>query len=134
MLMAAGDVKILAGKLFDSYASELVVNRLITVSSDTGLIVRVEPFDDSKEGLARAGVDLEDASTIDLRRQTVLPGFVDAHVHRKCTAISRHIYNNSTRFMQYSYILTLRRAGQTKSLVRVSQNGPSVRPSMPSAP
>ena len=86
MHRSAETIKILAGKLFDSYAGDVVERRLILVSPDSGLIVGVEAFEDSPEWLSRAGIDLEDDSTIDLRGQTVLPGFVDAHVHRKCTA------------------------------------------------
>lgn len=75
------NVKILAGRLFDSYAGDVVANRLITVSPTSGLIVGVEEFKDSKEWFAEAGIDLGDESTIDLRGLTVLPGFIDTHVH-----------------------------------------------------
>ncbi|KIP04019.1 hypothetical protein PHLGIDRAFT_110162 [Phlebiopsis gigantea 11061_1 CR5-6] len=81
MHRSAGDIKILAGELFDSYAGELVKNKLIFVSPDSGLIVGVDTFEDSDEGLRRAGIDLRDEATIDLRGLTVLPGFVDTHVH-----------------------------------------------------
>lgn len=81
MHRSAGDIKILAGELFDSYAGELVKHKLISVSPDSGLIVGVDTFEDSDEGLRRAGIDLRDEATIDLRGLTVLPGFVDTHVH-----------------------------------------------------
>ena len=61
---------------FDSESAELVYREtLFEVSQDTGLIHRIcslqdIPVDDS-EGI------------IDLRGLTVLPGFVDTHVHRK---------------------------------------------------
>jgi imidazolonepropionase-like amidohydrolase len=76
-------VKILAGTLFDSYTGELLPNRLIVVSPESGLILDVTEYEDSDAGLIQAAVDLSSESTIDLRDQTVLPGFVDAHVHRK---------------------------------------------------
>ena len=83
MPAAAGTTttKILAGKLFDSPTGELLLNRLITVSSESGLIVDVRGFADSAQGLSAAGVGLDDPNTVDLRERTVLPGFVDAHVH-----------------------------------------------------
>lgn len=74
---------ILAGRLFDSHTGGLRAHRLITTSSDSGLITDVREFEDTPLGLAAAGVDLRDPNTIDLRGQTVLPGFVDAHVHCK---------------------------------------------------
>jgi cytosine/adenosine deaminase-related metal-dependent hydrolase len=83
MHSSAGNIKILAGKLFDSYAGDVVRNRVITVSANSGLIVGVEAFEDAEEWFKTAGIDLTDESTIDLRDQTVLPGFVDAHVHRE---------------------------------------------------
>lgn len=88
MYRSSQNINILAGRLFDSYTGDIVDNRLITVSVDSGLIVSVETFEDSAEWLSRAGINLEDESTIDLRNQTVLPGFVDAHVHCECTAFT----------------------------------------------
>lgn len=83
----SSDVKILAGQLFDSYAGDVLQNRVITVSPDSGLIVDVAVFENTEQGLCDVGVNLNDESTIDLRKLTVLPGFVDAHVHckYKCT-------------------------------------------------
>ncbi|CAL1694760.1 unnamed protein product [Somion occarium] len=52
--------KIYAGTLFDSEKCELIKHRVISVS---------------------ANVDFSDARNIDLRSKTVLPGFVDCHVH-----------------------------------------------------
>ncbi|EKM60544.1 uncharacterized protein PHACADRAFT_189669 [Phanerochaete carnosa HHB-10118-sp] len=74
-------MNIVAGKLFDSYTGDLVENQLITVSSDLGLILKVDKYEDKKEWFEERGIDLKDDSTIDLRGQTVLPGFVDTHVH-----------------------------------------------------
>lgn len=77
-------ITILAGKMFDSQAATLRHNVLLTVSAGTGLVVAVDTFEDDPAWLAQRGVDLTDeAATIDLRGLTVLPGFVDAHVHRE---------------------------------------------------
>lgn len=81
------NMQIIAGKLFDSYTGELVENQLITVSPDSGLIIRVDKFEDKKEWFEERGIDLKDDTTVDLRGQTVLPGFVDTHVHSRCAYI-----------------------------------------------
>ncbi len=71
--------RILAGKLFDPYTGDLLQNRLITVSPESGLILDVQPFDDS---VLASIADLADPNAIvDLRDLTVLPGLVDVHVH-----------------------------------------------------
>ncbi|KAJ3521806.1 hypothetical protein NM688_g8970 [Phlebia brevispora] len=73
---AVKKTKILAGKLFDPYSLDFLENRLITVSEKSGLIVDVQPFDHL------TGIVLSrQPDVVDLRKQTVLPGFVDAHVH-----------------------------------------------------
>ncbi|KAJ7677899.1 hypothetical protein DFH06DRAFT_562277 [Mycena polygramma] len=63
--------KILAGQLFDPYLLQLVPNQLITVSRKTGLVLDVCSF----------ATDQLPADAIDLRHLTVVPGFVDVHVH-----------------------------------------------------
>ncbi|KAF7369260.1 Amidohydro-rel domain-containing protein [Mycena venus] len=63
--------RILAGKLFDPYLLQLVPNQLITVSRKTGLVLDVCSFTASQLP----------PETIDLRHLTVVPGFVDVHVH-----------------------------------------------------
>ena len=68
-------VKIYAGKLFDPYARALVPNQLITVSSVSGLITSLTTFDPHDVDV------VENETVIDLRRNTILPGFVDVHVH-----------------------------------------------------
>ena len=70
-------IRILAGKLYDPYVGDLLPNRIISISPQSGLILNVEPFD-SNSAPADASLDSE---IIDLRDQTVLPGFVDVHVH-----------------------------------------------------
>ncbi len=59
---------ILAGRLFDPSSEDFVDSQLIAVSKRTGLIVDVHDY-------TAGSVD------IDLGHLTVLPGFVDAHVH-----------------------------------------------------
>ncbi|KAJ7097555.1 hypothetical protein C8R44DRAFT_949044 [Mycena epipterygia] len=68
--------RILAGRLFDPYLLQLVPNQFITISRKTGLVLDVGTF-------SPASVEqmLDDPDTIDLRHLTVVPGFVDAHVH-----------------------------------------------------
>ncbi|KAK7695152.1 hypothetical protein QCA50_002342 [Cerrena zonata] len=69
-------VKIYAGKLFDSEKGQLVEHKLITVSTESGLIVDVRTYDPRA-----VEADFSIEANIDLRSQTVLPGFVDCHVH-----------------------------------------------------
>ena len=71
--------RILAGELFDPYTCKVVKNKLITVSQDSGLVIDVDSFNDLQgHGIAR------DSDVIDLRKETVLPGLVDVHVHCEC--------------------------------------------------
>jgi cytosine/adenosine deaminase-related metal-dependent hydrolase len=72
---AAATKVVLAGKLFDPYTLELLENQAITISSDSGLILDVTSF-------SNIGSDFV-GDVIDLRNSTVLPGFVDTHVHCK---------------------------------------------------
>jgi imidazolonepropionase-like amidohydrolase len=64
-------IHVLAGKLFDSVHAEFLSNQLIIVSQYTGRITSVKHYQGHEH------VD------INLSHLTVLPGFVDAHVH--CT-------------------------------------------------
>ena len=91
MYRSTNDVRILAGWLFDSYTGNLVQNRVITVSPDSGLIIDVDTFEDSDDGLCRAGIDLKRETTIDLRELTILPGFVDVRVHCKARSTAARI-------------------------------------------
>ncbi|KAJ7234762.1 hypothetical protein B0H12DRAFT_1238973 [Mycena haematopus] len=61
-----------AGQLFDPYLLRLVPNQLITVSQETGLVLEVCSFNSFNK---------LPPETIDLRHLTVVPGFVDVHVH-----------------------------------------------------
>lgn len=79
-------VKIFAGKLYDPYALQLVPKQLITLSSRTGLILKVRTYGDRDELVfdpLLAPSRTDDGEIIDLRECTVMPGFVDAHVHRE---------------------------------------------------
>ncbi|KAJ6598180.1 hypothetical protein DFH09DRAFT_1394180 [Mycena vulgaris] len=69
--------RILAGNLFDPYLLQLVPNQLITVSRKTGLVLDVCTFSPASV----RQILLDDPDTIDLCHLTVVPGFVDAHVH-----------------------------------------------------
>ncbi|KAJ7445957.1 hypothetical protein B0H11DRAFT_1879850 [Mycena galericulata] len=70
--------KILAGQLFDPHLLQLVSNQLITVSRKTGLVLDVSSFSPDP---ATVNTLLDDPDAIDLRHLTVVPGFVDVHVH-----------------------------------------------------
>lgn len=72
-------MRIFAGRLFDPYSLELLGNQVITVSPERGLILEVRSYSNDEP----AGVDWSDPLVVDLRHATVLPGFVDAHVHSK---------------------------------------------------
>ena len=69
--------RIYAGKLFDSEAQTLLSNRLITVATDSGLILSVAGYTPGNVPSS------ESEDVIDLSNATVLPGLVDTHVH--CT-------------------------------------------------
>jgi imidazolonepropionase-like amidohydrolase len=73
---AAATKIVLAGKLFDPYTLDLLDNQAITICNDSGMILDVAPFPENGGDLASF-----DGEVIDLRHLTVLPGFVDTHVH-----------------------------------------------------
>ena len=77
-------VKIYAGKLFDPYTLQLLPQRVITVSEDSGLVLDVQPY----SGDEVRNVDFASREdVVDLRAATVLPGLVDVHVHSESCAI-----------------------------------------------
>lgn len=69
---------VLAGKLFDQYTLQLLDNQAITICNDSGMILDVSPLSAISSNFASF-----DGEVIDLRHLTVLPGFVDTHVHCK---------------------------------------------------
>ncbi|EIM92912.1 uncharacterized protein STEHIDRAFT_127652 [Stereum hirsutum FP-91666 SS1] len=80
--------RVYAGKLFDPESLELLENRVITVSETLGLVLDVRTFEEAEYGAETAvwkdkenRGEVSKVRTVDLRKLTVLPGFVDAHVH-----------------------------------------------------
>ncbi|KAF9461895.1 hypothetical protein BDZ94DRAFT_1322965 [Collybia nuda] len=68
-----GAYHILAGQIFDSHACKFVPNQVISVDGVNGTILGVQDHAHFTKP--------KDEDFIDLRHLTVLPGFVDAHVH-----------------------------------------------------
>jgi cytosine/adenosine deaminase-related metal-dependent hydrolase len=76
-------VKILAGRLFDSISGQFLEEQLITVCPSRGIILDIRPCSlNEAVDILREGEDV-----VDLRGQTVLPGFVDTHVHCEPTLL-----------------------------------------------
>lgn len=67
--------RIIAGQIFDSFERKIVRSRTITVDRNKGIILSIEPHS-PQDFTVTEGVEI-----IDLRHLTVLPGFVDVHVH-----------------------------------------------------
>ena len=99
-------VRIYAGKLFDPHALQLLPQRVVTVSEHLGLVVDVRPY---AEGEASAVDFARDETAIDLRDATVLPGFVDAHVHCEFEFISRPVDGEEETFAGRSLRIAVRR-------------------------
>ncbi|KAL5533824.1 hypothetical protein ACEPAG_284 [Sanghuangporus baumii] len=74
-------ILILAGSLFDPRSLDFLHDQAITVDPVTGLISDVRPLGELDSEAVANAVQAGDPSVIDLRRATVLPGFVDVHVH-----------------------------------------------------
>jgi imidazolonepropionase-like amidohydrolase len=69
--------KIRTGQVFDPIARVMLPRQVIWVDRDTGIVIRL-----GEEGEAlRSEFELE-VTDVDLTNLTVLPGFVDVHVHR----------------------------------------------------
>ncbi|KAA1467791.1 hypothetical protein DENSPDRAFT_770657 [Dentipellis sp. KUC8613] len=68
-------VRIYGARLFDPESLAFVPHPVVTVDPASGLIVDVHSYDPAAIYIAA------DANTVDLRDKTLLPGFVDAHVH-----------------------------------------------------
>ena len=80
-------VRVYAGKLFDPYALKLLPRRVVTVSQARGLVLDVQPYTDQELG----GADFSGAHAVDLSEATVLPGFVDAHVHSESVLVDSRL-------------------------------------------
>jgi cytosine/adenosine deaminase-related metal-dependent hydrolase len=76
---------VLAGTLFDPESLQLVPNQAISICPETGEILDVQAI--TSDLLANLHPSVTD--TLDLRHLTILPGFVDAHVHSELL----HAYN-----------------------------------------
>ncbi|KAI0275291.1 hypothetical protein BC834DRAFT_928010 [Gloeopeniophorella convolvens] len=73
-------IRIYAGRIFDSPEATFLPHRVLTVSEASGLIIDVQSYNpDEIEHNATAL--FANSKAIDLRAHTLLPGFVDAHVH-----------------------------------------------------
>lgn len=105
-------MKIYAGKLFDPYTLALLPQRVITTSPESGLVLGVAPYSTADE----AGVDFADEAVVDLRQATVLPGLVDAHVHRElCVGYAgRGLADDAGAREQCSCMRTRRCPGRTR--------------------
>lgn len=69
---------ILAGKIFDSRARKLVENQVVLVDRELGVILDIINLNEFQQAQRN-----EDIEVIDLGQWTLVPGFVDAHVHCK---------------------------------------------------
>jgi len=86
--------EILVGQLFDPVSRGLLSNQVITVDRDTGLILAVQP-----QGEARVRASNVEPTKIDLSHLTVLPGFVDTHVHREVSTVVSVVANLPSRLV-----------------------------------
>ncbi|KAF9023920.1 hypothetical protein BDZ89DRAFT_1041420 [Hymenopellis radicata] len=81
-------VYILAGRMFNSRQERFLENQVITVSKATGLITNIQPYTPT------SFKSDDSAEVINLLHLTVLPGFVDAHVHFFLHAYSETSWND----------------------------------------
>ncbi|KAF8890138.1 hypothetical protein BD779DRAFT_1705744 [Infundibulicybe gibba] len=85
-----------AGKLYDPYSRSLLLNRIITINRDTGVIQATVPLREAFEAWFGSSESLDDAELQEAMRNltleshqplinwetyTIVPGFVDVHVH-----------------------------------------------------
>lgn len=76
--------RLLVDCYFDSEAAAFVHKpTVIAVSQQTGLIHDISPY--------HGELSPDESTIIDLRGLTVLPGFVDTHVHRKLSIVCHRI-------------------------------------------
>ncbi|KAJ4476822.1 hypothetical protein C8R41DRAFT_904808 [Lentinula lateritia] len=91
--VAAEIQRILAGKLFDTYQLQFLPSQTIIVSKNTGIILNVESTNPNDLDPSQ----MSSGNTIDLRHLTILPGFVDTHVHCKCLfCVFLHSYGETS--------------------------------------
>ncbi|KDQ20340.1 hypothetical protein BOTBODRAFT_101627 [Botryobasidium botryosum FD-172 SS1] len=77
-LKSAREIRILVSSLFEPETLAFLHNKTIVVDAETGLIRKVRSHDQLDD---RCEAEDGDVRIIDLRGLTVLPGFVDTHVH-----------------------------------------------------
>ncbi|KAF9062860.1 hypothetical protein BDP27DRAFT_1271375 [Rhodocollybia butyracea] len=77
-LCAGSDtLKVLAGRLFDPHSLKFIPSQTITTSKTSGIILSVETTTENDLDSQQ----IASGETLDLRHLSILPGFVDAHVH-----------------------------------------------------
>ena len=69
--------KIRTGQVFDPIARVMLPQQVIWVDRDSGTVIRL-----GEEGEAFRSESEVEVTEVDLTNLTVLPGFVDVHVHR----------------------------------------------------
>ncbi|KAL1712851.1 hypothetical protein EV715DRAFT_212810 [Schizophyllum commune] len=80
--------KLYTNAIFDSVARKLVTDQVITVSTKYGIILNVEPYNTVLFSHLAEQDEAQGIKALDLRDLTILPGFVDVHVH-----MFLHAYN-----------------------------------------
>ncbi|KAF8993090.1 hypothetical protein BDQ17DRAFT_1368762 [Cyathus striatus] len=73
--------RILAGKIFDSQARTLVPNQSITIDKAYGVILDIRSSTEPPYTQPGTLPGSEKIEIVDLKKMTVVPGFVDVHVH-----------------------------------------------------
>lgn len=86
---------ILAGKLFDPYKRAFLSDQVISVSEASGLILDVRSRKEYEDAFGSVDADegapideegIKRVKVLDLSGSTVLPGFVDVHVHSELSS------------------------------------------------
>lgn len=88
---------VLAGKVFDSQQRRIVKDQVIMIDRDLGVILDVLSLDEFR--LAQRSDD--DIDLIDLGQWTLVPGFVDAHVHCKTSISCIQSQESNRRFLVF---------------------------------
>ena len=73
--------KLYTNAIFDSVARKLVTDQVITVSTKYGIILNVEPYNTVLFSHLAEQDEAQGIKVLDLMDLTILPGFVDVHVH-----------------------------------------------------